>query len=294
MTRRSLFAALTLCAALTVTLWPGAAEAQRRDGRRPPQPAVAVPRGPVRVHPVHPAPLPAVRGRVFIGGYFYDPFFGPYPWWTRGAYPYWYAPIFDLQANVRVKVTPKEADDAAVYVDGFYAGVVDDFDGVFQSLPLTPGGHSITLYLDGYRTIRHNLYLARGSTFTLREVLVRLPAGEQSEPPDVAPAVPAPPRGSYQLPVPGRRAPARTADARIAPAAGFGTLDLFVQPDTAEVTVDGGRWTSNEDGHFVLQLPAGSHRVEVRERGFRTFMTEIEVRDGEAIPLNVSLTMMTS
>jgi hypothetical protein len=32
-----------------------------------------------------------------------------------------------------VLATPKEA---AVYVDGFYAGVVDDFDGVFQSLPL--------------------------------------------------------------------------------------------------------------------------------------------------------------
>jgi hypothetical protein len=25
---------------------------------------------------------------VFIGGYFYDPFFGPYPWWPLEAYPY--------------------------------------------------------------------------------------------------------------------------------------------------------------------------------------------------------------
>jgi hypothetical protein len=35
-----------------------------------------------------------------------------------------------------------------VYVDGFYPGIVDDFNGVvFQALPLTPGGHTIILYL---------------------------------------------------------------------------------------------------------------------------------------------------
>ena len=40
--------------AVVITLWPGAADAQRR-------------------HPVKPA------GVVFVGGYFYDPFLGPYP-----------------------------------------------------------------------------------------------------------------------------------------------------------------------------------------------------------------------
>jgi hypothetical protein len=34
-------------------------------------------------------------------------------------------------------------------VDGFYAGIVDDFNGVFQSLPLTPGGHTVVLYVEG-------------------------------------------------------------------------------------------------------------------------------------------------
>jgi hypothetical protein len=68
-----------------------------------------------------------VRGHVFIGGYFYDPFYGPYPWWPRTAYPYWYFPVYDKRAEVRLRVEPEEAEDAAVYVDGFYAGVVDDF-----------------------------------------------------------------------------------------------------------------------------------------------------------------------
>lgn len=294
MFRPSRLAALTLSASLMFVLLPGAADAQRRDGRpRPQPPGVAVPRGPIRPHPAHVAPLPNLRGHVFIGGYFYDPFFGPYPWWSRSAYPYWYAPVFDVQANIRLKVVPKEANDAAVYVDGFYAGVVDDFDGVFQSLPLPPGGHRIVVYLEGYRTVRHHLYLARGSTFTLRDTLVRLPEGERSEPPDVAPALPTPPSGSYRLPATPPRPMAATPEPP-AFAAGFGTLDLFVQPDDAAVTVDGEPWVSTENGHFVLHVPAGMHRIEIRRRGFRTFSTEVDVREGESTPLNVSLTTMTS
>ena len=45
---------------------------------------------------------------------------------------------------------------------------MDDFNGVFQSLPLTPGGHTIVLYLEGYRTVRHNMYLSPASSFNLR------------------------------------------------------------------------------------------------------------------------------
>src|ERR1700704_5347908 len=41
---------------------------------------------------LHPEPASAqhrgghVRGPVFVGGYFYDPFFGPYPWWGPSAF----------------------------------------------------------------------------------------------------------------------------------------------------------------------------------------------------------------
>src|SRR5438477_10103944 len=41
---------------------------------------------------------PRVRGPVFIGGYFYDPFFGPYPWWGPGTYGYPYFPVYDDRA----------------------------------------------------------------------------------------------------------------------------------------------------------------------------------------------------
>ncbi len=61
---------------------------------------------------------------IFVGGYFYDPTFEPYPWWPRTLYPHRWG-RFDGRALLRVMASPR---DAAVYVDGFYAGIVDDFD----------------------------------------------------------------------------------------------------------------------------------------------------------------------
>jgi hypothetical protein len=241
----------------------------------------------------HPPPMPPghfpVRGHVvFVGGYFYDPHFGPYPWWAPNLYPYAYFPLTGVRADLRVLATPKEA---AVYVDGFYAGIVNDFDGIFQGLPLPPGGHEITLFYEGYRTARQCVYLGPGSDFKLHLTMERLPAGVASEPVPIAPPVPPPPMDSYipfatpprdhtsTPPVPGA----------IIAAAGYGSVELHVQPASARVTIDGERWTSAAGGQFVLQLAVGSHLVEVDHDGFLHFSSEVQVRQGETIPLNVVL-----
>ncbi len=265
---------LVVLAALTTTL----AEAQGRGDRR----------GDGRRSPAPPRPAVVLQGHVFIGGYFYDPVFGPYPWWPRPAYPYWYYPIYDQRAEVRVIGTPKEA---SVYVDGFYAGIVDDFDGIFQGLPLPPGGHEIVLYLEGYRTVRYNLYLRPGSTIKLHDSMERLPVGTLSEPPSVAPPVPPPPDGSYRVPRTPPHAPPPPPQSSGAPsqAVGYGTLDLRVQPENADVTVDGIRWVTSEPGHYVVQVAAGRHRVEAFLEGYARFSTEIVAHEGETSPLNVSL-----
>jgi uncharacterized membrane protein len=80
---------------------------------------------------------------------------------------------------------------------------------------------------------------------------------------------------------------------RPAEAVGFGTLDIFVQPTSAEITIDGQRWVTSDEGHFMVQVPVGKHRVEVSKSGYRQFTSEIEVGEGQTVPLNVSL-MMTS
>ena len=124
----------------------------------------------------------APNGRIILRGGFYDPFWGPsYPYW---GYPYWYpyaALDYSLTptGDVKTEITPKQTE---VYVDGYYAGVADDFDGAFQRLHASPGGHVVTLRLDGYRTVTENIYVRPGSTSKLTETMQKLAPGEVSEP----------------------------------------------------------------------------------------------------------------
>ena len=41
---------------------------------------------------------------------------------------------------------------------------------------------------------------------------------------------------------------------------------------------------------FVIDLPAGPHRLEVRKDGYKTYLRTIQVRPGQTLTLNVSLT----
>lgn len=254
-------------------------EPQARDRERPRQ--TPPPRPAAR-----PAPRVVARGKavVFVGGYFYDPYFGPYPWWARPTYPFWYYPRFDPRAEVRIDCRDRVA---AVYVDGFYAGIVDDFDGLFQRLPLPPGGHRLTLYLDGFETADFSLYLHPGANFTVHHAMVRLAPGAVSRRPDVAPPVPPPPDGTYTAPgtMPPMPAPPPAAGT---PAAEAGWLDLVVQPDSAVVLLDGERWTSSGGGRYELMLAEGVHRIEITAPGYHT--GSVEVSAGARTPLRVGLT----
>ena len=51
---------------------------------------------------------------------------------------------------LRLKIKPR---DAEVYVDGYYVGVVDDFDGIFQRLHIESGPHRIEVRAPGYETL---------------------------------------------------------------------------------------------------------------------------------------------
>jgi hypothetical protein len=66
------------------------------------------------------------------------------PYYGR-VYGYVPAPVYGAPiyyGDVRLRVRPREAQ---VFVDGYYAGIVDDFDGVFQRLTLTVGPHDIEI-----------------------------------------------------------------------------------------------------------------------------------------------------
>jgi PEGA domain len=227
--------------------------------------------------------LPRPDRVVFVAGYFYDPYYGPLPWWPRSVYPARFS-IGD-RTSVRVQVSP---NDAAVYVDGYYAGVVDDFDGVFQALPLLPGEHRVAFYLPGYETVTRNIYLPPGSTFRLKEVLVPLAPGAISEPPILSPLVPEPPAGTFAAPrTPPRNQPAAPAVRSEVTALGFGTLALRVQPTNAVVTIDGHEWLCASD--LTIVLAVGEHTLTVSVSGRAIFSSTVVIRENETTELNVSL-----
>ena len=52
--------------------------------------------------------------------------------------------------------------DARVFVDGYYAGVVDDYDGVFQHLNLEAGPHHIEIEEEGNPSIAFDVRVGPG------------------------------------------------------------------------------------------------------------------------------------
>jgi hypothetical protein len=61
--------------------------------------------------------------------------------------------------------------DAQVFVDGHYAGIVDDFDGSFQSLRIEQGGHKIEIHMPGFVDLDLDVYVQAGKTITLQQNL---------------------------------------------------------------------------------------------------------------------------
>ena len=258
---------------------------------------------------------PSYGYRGYYPGYYSSFYFGvgAYGWpYYYGAWPYaasgYYGSSFDSGygagsggASLKVEVQPKSAE---VYVDGQLAGTVDQFDGMFQSLSVEPGGHEITIYLAGFRTIRQQLYLSAGSTQRIKGAMAQLAPGEPNEPrPQPAQAQPEPqyrmvpqyssPQPQYRSPQPQGPPPDRPAPDSNPPLPGnsrFGQVAIRVQPGDAEVVIDGEPWRNPAGAdRLVVHLSPGTHRIEIRKEGYDAFVTAVEIRRGEVTPLNVSL-----
>jgi hypothetical protein len=94
-------------------------------------------------------------------GYFY---YSPWAWYGPGpGYGYGYGGWGRDDGGVRLKVKPK---DAEVLVDGYYAGMVDDFDGSFQSLKLDPGSYRIEVRKEGFESLSFDVRVQRDRTIT--------------------------------------------------------------------------------------------------------------------------------
>jgi PEGA domain len=80
------------------------------------------------------------------------------------------------------------------------------------------------------------------------------------------------------------------SDPRGAPQGAYGSLAVRVQPNDAEVSIDGEPWRApGGQERLIVEVAEGSHTVEIRKNGYRTYVTQVEVRRGATTPLNVSL-----
>jgi len=129
------------------------------------RPPIGVAPGRVGVAPYRPYYYPYRYYRPgisfgFYGGFGY-PYYGYYPYGY--GYPYYYpygfgygypgyASAYPPSANgagwggVRIQDAPR---DAQVFADGYYVGIVDDFDGATQRLTLEAGVHQIEIRVPG-------------------------------------------------------------------------------------------------------------------------------------------------
>jgi hypothetical protein len=123
-----------------------------------------------------------------IGYWGWDPYWWGYPY-GYGGYPYgwgygyygsgpyggYYNDYGDQgpdYGSLRLKVKPK---DAEVYVDSYYMGQVDDFDGSWQHLDLESGTHRIEIRANGYQPLVFEIRLAPGRTVNYQGQLKKGP-----------------------------------------------------------------------------------------------------------------------
>ena len=112
---------------------------------------------------------------------YYDPWsygafgvgFYYWPWgWSPGYYGYggygggygYRTSGYEL-GSLKLKVKPR---DAEVFVDGYFAGTVDDFDGIFQALKLDRGAYRIEIRKPGYTTLQYDVRVQPERTLTVR------------------------------------------------------------------------------------------------------------------------------
>ena len=113
-------------------------------------------------------------GRGYGSSYGYNPY-----WYGNYGYTYGYSPYAyggyadsDYTGSLRLKVQPRFGE---VFVDGYYVGLVNDYDGVFQRLRLEEGPHHIEIREPGFEPLEFDVLILPGETITYEGYLVPLP-----------------------------------------------------------------------------------------------------------------------
>ena len=201
MTLKRVLGVIALATAVTLSAASLFAQSRDRGGRHDPERGVgrAVPRAAYPPRVIRPTIVPVAPYRPYLYrpragfsmgyglgygyGYPYAYGYSPYGYSPYGYYPYGYpaygypTPPGYINAvpgqpygGVRIEGAPR---DAAVYADGHYVGIVNDFDGVFQHLNLEAGPHQIEIRAAGYPPVEFDVDVRPGQTLTYHADLRR-------------------------------------------------------------------------------------------------------------------------
>jgi hypothetical protein len=221
-----------------------------------------------------------------MGSYYYYPwgYFYPFDTYAYGGIfgaPYvGAAPVYREQVTrtaaggVRVQVNPQ---DTEVYLDGGFAGVADDFDGMTQSLRVSPGAHDIALKHAGRETHKVRVYVGPDQSLKIRHDMKkgdpRVETNDEIGDPRAVPEKSEPPgRGVVSAATPGGKV----------------TLRLSVQPEDASIYVDGAFQGMARSTQTVDLVP-GRHKLEIVRPGFKTIERELELGPADTPHVAVSL-----
>lgn len=252
---------------------------------------------------------------------FYRPYFSPYyyPYGFGLGYGYGYgygSPgyggyYYRGYGEVRTEIKPKEAK---VYVDGDYAGEVDDFDGWWQRMQVEPGRHRIVFRASGFRPYAVTLRVLPGQEYKIKQ---QLQPGDDSIPDSDMRL----PDRDYDQDYGSRDRKYRDRDYddqyrdrsykrernseydRDDKNRDYESdqdhhesdnpnddqsqgdkhaITLQIQPNDATIYVDGnyyGTGDVNATGEVQILLPEGVHRIEIVRPGYESYSKEIHVND---------------
>src|SRR4029453_13505593 len=115
-------------------------------------------------------------GSPYYGSPYYgSPYYG-YPAYSPYAYPTppagYISPIPGrAYGGVRIEDAPQ---DGQVFADGYYMGVVDDFDNPFQHMNLEAGPQKIEIRAPGFEPVAFDVNVVPGETITFHAEMLPL------------------------------------------------------------------------------------------------------------------------
>jgi hypothetical protein len=235
-----------------------------------------------------------------------------YPTYVWNYYPYGYgygAPYpgyayYPVAGEIRAEVKP---NNAKVYVNGDYAGVVDDYDGWWQRLKVAPGKWRIVFRAPGYTPYVVDMRIVPGAEYHIK---YQMTPGNDVLPDEQMKPERNPRDEQYyrhrdqnrdygqdrqqdrdQDRDPGYQRDQNYGRGENDRASNTQTLYLQVEPADATIYIDGNYYGTAAQGPSELKvlLPKGSHKIEIVRPGYKAYSNDVELGPGSDDHLNVTL-----